>query len=84
MKRFLIGTVIGLFIGWITVPLVRAGYSVAKSDHTIINQANNDDLNESHAYKWYLTQILIYMRSMDNTLKALNVNMLAVKEKLHA
>jgi len=31
-----------------------------------------------------LVQILTYMRSMDQTLKDLNTNIIAVKEKLHA
>lgn len=78
MKRFLIG----MLIGWITVPILSAGYSVINSDHSITNPTDNDDLRDSHAYKWYLTEILVYMRSMDVTLKSLDTNIKAVKDKL--
>jgi hypothetical protein len=85
MKRFLLGTLVGLFLGWVTVPVVKATYDVIQSDGTATKHFVDDfDPRESHAYKWYLGQMLKYMMSMDQTLKSLNANMQAVKDKLHA
>jgi hypothetical protein len=85
MKRFLLGVVLGLFVGWLTVPFLKASYSISQSDGSIPSRVNDDDdFRASHAYKWYLQQMLLYMKSMDATLKSLDVNIQAVKDKLHA
>jgi hypothetical protein len=85
MKRFLIGVLIGLFLGWVTVPVAKATYSVIQSDAAAKNIVEDEpDLREAHAYKWYLTQMLRYMISMDQKLGKLNDTMTAIKEKLHA
>ena len=72
MKRFLMGTFIGLFIGWLTVPVIRAAF------------VDDDEFRGSHAYKWYLTQMLKEIKDVNSHLAAIESNTLAVKEKLHA
>lgn len=85
MKRLLLGILIGLFLGWLTVPVVEGIYSVSKSDGAATYPTNDDDdYLKSHAYKWYLTQMLQHITSVDKKLTDLNDNMKAIKDKLHA
>ena len=79
MKRFLIGVFIGLIIGWITVPIASA-----LLPNSVIYVGDDEDFRSSHAYKWYLTQILQYMKSIDKHLQSVEENTKAVKDKLHA
>lgn len=82
MKCFLLGATVGLILGWITVPIVKATFSVPSSGTMLVDE--DDNFRASHAYKWYLQQMLSYMKSIDQTLKSLDVNIKAVKDKLHA
>jgi hypothetical protein len=83
MKRFLAGALLGLFLGWITVPVVKATYSVSQSDG-VFHSIDDEDLKSTHAYKWYLIQILISMKEMNTHLINVEANTLAVKKKLNA
>jgi hypothetical protein len=84
MKRFLLGAGVGLFLGWLTVPFLKASYEVNQSDHTTRSQVDDDDLRSAHAYKWYLQQLLSEMRQANQHLQEIEANTKAVREKLKA
>jgi hypothetical protein len=86
MKRFLLGVWIGLPLGWLTVPVVKASYSVVQSDQPVSRSdfLDDDDVKASHAYKWYLQQMLLAMKQLDQHLQKIEENTRAVKEKLKA
>lgn len=80
MKRFLVGVFLGLVIGWATVPVIRAAWISVPYQRV----DNDDDFRTSHAYKWFLQQMLMHIDSIDKKMTELNDNMKAVKDKLHA
>jgi len=86
MRYFLFGAVLGLLIGWATVPMVKATvYSINRSDSVVTVPLNDDDdFRASHAYKWYLQQMLLNIKSVNDHLAKIEENTKAVKEKLHA
>ena len=81
MKRFLVGVFIGLVIGWATVPAIKAAFVPVVPYQGV---ESDEDFRASHAYKWFLQQMLMHIDSIDKKMTDLNDNMKAVKEKLHA
>jgi len=83
MKRFLLGIIVGLVLGWVTVPFLVASFSISQSDGATGGFVSDDEPN-IRTYKDYLKQMLKEIREVNTHLKNVEANTFAVKEKLKA